>query len=322
MQLIWMSGPTAKIVSISITRSRIAACLALMTLLLLILGAVFNWIGLRIAIDHSPEFAQRMGGLTSQSEFDKASQAYRQQIDEMHQQLVHITDQIDAFEKDKQSFFARLGIARLLPGASKSMPAPESSSAPTSPPVASAIWHGHQQLMDQFSGKLQALTFNFERMKAQWQLEISRIDRVPATLPLHTEFRMTSGVGFRIDPVTHLPSYHRGFDLVAPIGTPVHATANGTVQRSEMTVDFGQLVELLHADGFVTRYAHLNERKVQVGESLQSGDVIGWLGQTGKVTAPHLHYEVLYHSQAVEPMQALIAWSQRTSPSEPTHWVR
>jgi murein DD-endopeptidase MepM/ murein hydrolase activator NlpD len=310
MQLIWMSGPTAKIVSISITSRKVALTLAIMALLLLIMGAVFNWIGLRVAIDYSPEFAQRMGGLTSQTEFDKANHEYRQQIHRMQQQLMQITQQIDAFEKDKQNFFARLGIARLLSGATKSSAAPEPS-APLGQSGNPSIWSEQQQLITQFANRLQALTVDFDRMKSQWQHDVSRIDRVPAMLPLHTEFRMTSGLGFRIDPVSHLPSYHHGFDLVAAVGTPVHATADGMVQRSELTADFGQLVELQHADGFVTRYAHLKERKVQVGENLKSGDVIGWLGQTGRVTAAHLHYEVLYHDQAVDPLQALINWSQR-----------
>jgi murein DD-endopeptidase MepM/ murein hydrolase activator NlpD len=103
---------------------------------------------------------------------------------------------------------------------------------------------------------------------------------------------------------------HEGIDFVAPIGTPVLATAAGVVVRAEYAGAYGLMVEVAHADGFVTRYAHLKTIQVKPQDVVERHDAVGTLGNTGRSTGPHLHYEVIYKGRALHPAKALAAWAQ------------
>ena len=163
------------------------------------------------------------------------------------------------------------------------------------------------------AAQVQQLEQRVQGMQRQWESDLGRLDRVPAALPLlpDQDFQVTSGFGFRLDPFNHLPSMHEGIDFVAPVGTPVRVTAQGVVIRSEHAGAYGEYVDVQHEDGFVTRYAHLSARQVREGESLRRGDIVGLLGNTGRSSGPHLHYEVIYQGRAMHPARALAAWSRR-----------
>lgn len=94
---------------------------------------------------------------------------------------------------------------------------------------------------------------------------------------------------------------HQGIDIRVPFGTPVHATANGRVAFSGVQRGYGHIVHLEHSDGLATLYAHLSERRVQAGEVVRRGQVIGRVGQSGNATGAHLHYEVRRNGIAVDP---------------------
>jgi murein DD-endopeptidase MepM/ murein hydrolase activator NlpD len=128
---------------------------------------------------------------------------------------------------------------------------------------------------------------------------------LPVGLPLPGDFLVSSGYGLRIDPLRGVPTHHEGMDFVAPTGTPVLATAPGLVTRSEWAGPYGQLVEVAHAEHYKTRYAHLSKRLVSIGQAVQRQEKIGELGNTGRSTGPHLHYEVLRHGRAINPAAVL-----------------
>jgi murein DD-endopeptidase MepM/ murein hydrolase activator NlpD len=115
----------------------------------------------------------------------------------------------------------------------------------------------------------------------------------PSGLPLPFEVLASSGLGYRIDPFTNQLAWHDGTDFPAPIGTPILATANGIVIKAGWGGDYGNMVEVRHPNGFITRYAHAQELSVQVGQVVKKSQVIGKSGSTGRSTGPHLHYEVL-----------------------------
>jgi murein DD-endopeptidase MepM/ murein hydrolase activator NlpD len=117
--------------------------------------------------------------------------------------------------------------------------------------------------------------------------------------------RVTSSYGKRSDPFTGAPEFHAGLDLAAPLGTPVRAAASGTVEFSGRRGDAGNLVEIAHADGTRTRYAHLDSTKVQAGETVRAGQVLGAVGSTGRSTGPHLHFAVERAGQLVDPKPLL-----------------
>ncbi len=128
---------------------------------------------------------------------------------------------------------------------------------------------------------------------------------MPAIQPISNEdlTRMASGYGWRLDPFTKERKFHKGMDFTAPETTPVFATGNGVVQRADnLASGFGNHVRIDHGFEYMTIYAHLSKITARVGQRVKRGDIIGLVGSTGRSQAPHLHYEVWYKDEAVNPI--------------------
>jgi murein DD-endopeptidase MepM/ murein hydrolase activator NlpD len=136
------------------------------------------------------------------------------------------------------------------------------------------------------------------------QLNLYRIaaEGAPFATPVHRAYRFTSGFGYRRDPKTGGKRMHRGVDFAGPVGTPLHATADGVVVHAGWSSGYGRLVKIKHAFGIETRYAHLSKIIVKEGQKVSRGQRIGDMGASGRVTGPHLHYEVRVDGKAVNPM--------------------
>lgn len=128
---------------------------------------------------------------------------------------------------------------------------------------------------------------------------------VPAISPCSAGWS-SSAFGYRSDPFTGRRAFHRGLDVSLPIGSPVRATADGTVVAVEKQRGLGLLVKIDHGQGLVTVYAHLDRSLVRRGEQVRRGAAIALSGNTGRSTAPHLHYEVRLHGRAVNPRAYLL----------------
>ncbi len=122
-------------------------------------------------------------------------------------------------------------------------------------------------------------------------------------------FKITSGYGYRFHPILGYARPHTGVDFAAPIGSPIFAAGNGTVQAAGWSSGYGRRIELAHANGYVTTYNHLSgfARGIAAGVHVRQGQTIGYLGQTGLATGPHLHYEVLINGRFVDPMKVKLA---------------
>lgn len=129
----------------------------------------------------------------------------------------------------------------------------------------------------------------------------------PLRKPLAGELDPTSGFGYRADPFFGRPALHTGVDLRDDYGAPVRATAAGVVVFAGANGGYGQMVEVDHGSGVVTRYAHLSAIQVAVGQQLEPGAVLGRVGSTGRSTGPHLHYEVRIDGEPVDPARFLRA---------------
>jgi murein DD-endopeptidase MepM/ murein hydrolase activator NlpD len=128
---------------------------------------------------------------------------------------------------------------------------------------------------------------------------------VPSRMPLEGA-ALTSGFGMRTHPVLGGRRQHRGIDLAAPTGTPVYATADGVVSRADWYSSYGLYISLEHGAAMQTRYAHLSRLAVAAGDSVKKGDLIGYVGSTGRSTGPHLHYEVRVEGLAVNPIPYMV----------------
>jgi len=128
---------------------------------------------------------------------------------------------------------------------------------------------------------------------------------VPAIQPVSKEdlTRMASGYGWRLDPFTKARKMHSGMDFTSPRGTPIYATGNGKVIRADnRATGYGKHVRIDHGFGYVTLYAHMSKYNVKRGKKVKRGDIIGYVGSTGRSQAPHLHYEVQYNKRKINPI--------------------
>jgi murein DD-endopeptidase MepM/ murein hydrolase activator NlpD len=130
-------------------------------------------------------------------------------------------------------------------------------------------------------------------------------DSMPSIRPCDIGW-LSSRYGKRRDPFTGRQAFHRGIDFSLPVGTPVRVTAAGTVIVVEKQRGLGRVVKVDHGNGLVTVYAHLQEAAVSVGQDVARGDVIARSGNSGRSTAPHLHYEVRVAGRSVNPLTYIL----------------
>jgi murein DD-endopeptidase MepM/ murein hydrolase activator NlpD len=162
--------------------------------------------------------------------------------------------------------------------------------------------------------KLPADSGPFERQLYRINVTRAQVERLNRTLtlvpyrkPVIGEVEFTSGFGVRSDPFLGRPAMHTGLDFRAASGDPVRATANGKVVSAGWAGGYGRMVEIDHGNGLATRYGHLSEIGVKVGDPIKIGQVIGAVGSTGRSTGPHLHYETRIDGEAVDPQKFLRA---------------
>ena len=155
---------------------------------------------------------------------------------------------------------------------------------------------------------------SFERALSRLNVARAYADKLSVTLsavpvrePVTGEIDFSSPFGVRVDPFLRVPAMHTGIDFRGTYGEPIHATAAGTVTSAGWSGGYGQMVEIDHGNGLATRYGHLSEIAVRVGQSIRIGQVVGRLGSTGRSTGPHLHYETRVDGEAVDPQKFLKA---------------
>jgi murein DD-endopeptidase MepM/ murein hydrolase activator NlpD len=146
------------------------------------------------------------------------------------------------------------------------------------------------------------------------RVEIDQLTRslvsIPVRRPVAGEGEIVSGFGPRIDPFLSRPAMHTGLDFRAEVGDPVLVTANGTVTSAGWSGGYGKMVEVDHGNGLATRYGHMSEIDVKVGQQVKLGQSLGKVGTTGRSTGPHLHYETRIDGEAMDPQRFLSAGSK------------
>ncbi len=304
MQLMWVSGPTATVRTISITARTVLLGTCASAFVLVALGVLLHFVGFRMAIEFSPGLARSIGGVTTEAEQQKLEATYRDHLDQLRQTMNTTVQEIRQLETLKNRF---MDIATPPQVRDKYAKKEEAKGGPWVPPryQSNRSQPLHLDLVtaqDEFSQTRTALN----SLAQTWSTQLNWLNALPTGVPIGKDYRVTSGFGIRNDPFTGQLAMHEGLDFVAEHGSGIVATAAGTVTRSAWDASYGNVVEISHLEGFTTRYAHLSQRMVQEGQKVQRGEVIARLGSTGRSTGPHLHYEVMRHDRVLNPMQILL----------------
>ena len=160
-----------------------------------------------------------------------------------------------------------------------------------------------QRKVDILEKELYVQARSFDEIVELAKTQEVRMENIPAIQPvLNKDLKhMASGFGWRVDPVYHIRRFHEGMDFSAPVGTDIFATGNGTVIYAGWRQGYGETIEIDHGFNYVTRYAHCSKLIAKVGQKVKRGDVIALVGNTGKSTGPHVHYEVHYQGRPIDP---------------------
>lgn len=160
-----------------------------------------------------------------------------------------------------------------------------------------------------FTGSDESVDPRFARLGASLERMAALekgLRRIPNTLPASLEY-ISSGFGYRSDPFTGGAAFHAGLDFRGPVGAPIYAAAAGTVSFVGQRQGYGNVVEVSHGNGLMTRYAHMSRTEARIGQKVDAGGEIGKIGNTGRSTGPHLHFEVRINDRPVNPRPFLEA---------------
>ena len=159
--------------------------------------------------------------------------------------------------------------------------------------------------LDRVAHQLSVQSKSYDEVLALAKGKAEMLASIPAILPLKEKDiqSSSSGFGYRTDPIYKVPKFHSGQDFGAALGTEVFATGDGVVELVEQNIwGYGNMVLINHGYGYKTRYAHLSEFGVEQGQKVKRGQVVGYVGNTGKSTGSHLHYEVIKNGEPVDPV--------------------
>ena len=159
------------------------------------------------------------------------------------------------------------------------------------------------QRLDGLKKQLYIQSKSYDEIVVLAQNKEKMLECLPAIQPVANKdlTRVASGYGMRMDPIYHTRRFHAGMDFTAPTGTDIYATGNGRVSSAGWQQGYGNCVEIDHGFGYMTLYGHMHVINVRKGQTIKRGEVIGIVGNTGKSTGPHLHYEVHYRGEIMNP---------------------
>ena len=300
MQLMWLSGPTGNVKTISITTRTVLTAAVVAGLFLITSGFLLPFGGFKIAGEYNPDLARSIGGVTTEAEQRRMESVYRDHLSQLRESMQTTVNEIRQLETMKNRFMematpsvVRDKINRKDDNKGGPLVAPRPFSTLFRQPLGVEF----DQTLQEFVQTQTAVS----ELHGRWEKQLDWLQTLPTGVPIQGDYRVSSGFGIRNDPFNGGLAMHEGLDFTAMSGTTVVATAKGTVTRSGWDFGYGNVVEVQHAEGFATRYAHLSKRLVQVGDTVERGGLLGEVGSTGRSTGPHLHYEVFIKDRVINP---------------------
>ncbi|MEF2244302.1 MULTISPECIES: M23 family metallopeptidase [unclassified Paenibacillus] len=252
-----------------------------------------------------------------ESQLHAAESVYQDQLHNKNEQIAHMQAELLTLSEQAQAIESKLSEINELELELKEMIGLSDTAANERSNLASGGQGGEELPISEYSlhslteaaqVKYSAIDMRIDQL--QPSLEATRLaaikhkqilEKTPTLWPADSR-KITSEFGIRKDPITRRSTYHSGIDLGGNRGDPIYAAAGGKVTISEREYPYGNYIAIDHGKGVSTRYLHLNKRLVEVGDTVTKGQIIGELGNTGRSTGPHLHYEVIVNGVTVNPL--------------------
>ncbi|MFN8695734.1 MAG: M23 family metallopeptidase [Burkholderiales bacterium] len=309
MNIILVSDSLAKSRIVTISQSQIImAALGFVSAgFMLALGTY--WFTMKYAVDIQNPFIQSLISTLTQQNTQQAEKDMREQLNSLAVKLGELQARmmrLDAFGERLAKVAGVKGEFNFSDTPGLGGPAPTNISGEISYKDFSMKLDEVSKLLDDRSDKLGVL----DSMLMEGRLAAKAI---PTTMPVTSGY-YSSNFGYRIDPFNGRSAFHAGVDFIAAPGSPILAAAGGIVSASEWHSEYGNMVDIDHDNGLTTRYAHLSKKNVKVGDVVLKGQQIGELGQTGRATGPHLHFEVRENSVPLNPNRFLNFARAQTPP--------
>lgn len=280
--VIFVPHARAKLRKWRVTNLQIA--IAAGSLLALTLASVFVlWFHFRTGIN--PEEIARLK--RENEKLREANQSFESSIQKLQQRLVD-------YEDRTRQLAIVAGVENLGAGSESGVGGGTPLTEATAPDLAA------MSAVTAMDARARQLAGRLDTVESKLEERVRWISSTPAIAPV--KGILTSGFGYRSDPMTGEQGIHQGVDIAAPAGQPIHASADGIVVRAGEVTGLGRAVYVAHGYGLVTRYGHMSRVDVHPGQRLKRGDVVGLVGNTGRSTGYHLHYEVRLDGAPVNPL--------------------
>ena len=298
MNIILVSGKLAKGKTVALSHAQVMALgMGLLVFSPLLLAMVFTYLLLFHAADIPHPYLQSLVLSAQRTEAAKNQVYLRENLNAMAAKL----GQMQAHVLRLDSLGERLAT---LTGMSKQdfnfEKKPGQGGAESSQPARDMTMSEFGQQLDGLMKKLDDRSDQLGLMEAMLVQQRAKKVAIPSTQPVTTGW-YSSNYGWRIDPFTGQKAFHEGVDFMADSGTPIHAAGGGTVVYADTYAGYGNMIEIDHGNGLISRYAHASKMLAKVGDVVMKGQKIGEVGNTGRSTGPHLHFEVRHRGAPQNP---------------------
>lgn len=298
MNIILVSGQLAKGKTLALGHGQVMALAAVMLAIPLVLAVIFTYFLLFHAADIPHPYLQSLVLSAQRNEAAKSQRYMRENLNAMAAKLGQMQAQMLRLDSLGERLAKAAGITKQeynfdrKPGQG----GPESSSQPPRDLSLSEFTQQMEGLMSRLDDRADQLGL---LEAALLQQQVKKV-ALPSARPVTTGW-YSSNFGWRLDPFTGQKAFHEGVDFMAEPGTPIHAAGGGIVVYADTYAGYGNMLEVDHGNGLISRYAHASKMLVKVGDVVMKGQKIGEVGSTGRSTGPHLHFEVRHRGAPQNP---------------------
>ncbi len=298
MHIILVSDRLATAKTIVLTGRHVAWAVVALVVLVMALSSLFSYLTVRHAAEIRLPFLQEMVQATTTENARASTERVRENLNAMAIRLGEMQAQLMRLDSMGERLAGLAGAKREDIGQIAAGPKDGRGGPIVQPTPLSA--DDLRQAVDALSHQLEAKTDAMSLLESQLLDERIRKSKLPTSLPIESAWNASS-FGWRVDPITGEAAMHTGVDFPSDVGTPIRAAAAGIVVNVETHASYGNMIDIDHGNDLVTRYAHCSKILVQPGALVKRGQIVAEVGNTGRTTGPHLHFEVRVKGAAQNP---------------------